>query len=83
MVNKGRIHRELGNLERYLWNLIKLDDEVRLKIGQFMILWKISIGNPHNKKSSVLDENSLSNQSLKMRENLYHENDLKPKLNWN
>ena len=32
MVNKGWIHRELGKFERYLWNLIKLDDVLRLEI---------------------------------------------------
>ena len=38
---------------------------------------------PRNQKSSDLDENSLSNRSLKMGENSYRENDLKPKLNKN
>ena len=33
MVNKSRIHGELGNFERYLLNSIKSDDEVRLEIG--------------------------------------------------
>ena len=42
MVNKGRIHRELEKFERYLLNLIKSDVELRLKIGQFMILRKIT-----------------------------------------
>ena len=41
MVNKSRIHGELGNFERYLRNLIKSDDKLRLEIGQFMILRKI------------------------------------------
>ena len=40
-----------------------------------------TIVNPRNQKLSDLDENTLSNQSLKMGENSYHENDLKPKLN--
>ena len=82
MVNKGRIHGELGNFERYLWNSIKSDDELRLEIGQFMILRK-TIANPQNKKSSDLDKNSQSNRSLKIGENSYREINLKPKLNWN
>ena len=32
MVNKGRIHGELGKFERYLRNSIKLEDELRLEI---------------------------------------------------
>ena len=39
--------------------------------------------NPRNQKSSNLDKNSQSNQSLKMGENSYRENDLKPKLKRN
>ena len=42
MVNKCRIHTELGNFERYLLNLIKSDDKLRLEIGKFMILRKIT-----------------------------------------
>ena len=37
MVNKGRIHGKLGNFERYILNSIKLDDELRLEIGKFII----------------------------------------------
>ena len=40
-----------------------------------------SIANPQNQKSSDLDENSQSNRSLKMRENIDREIDLKLKLN--
>ena len=39
-----------------------------------------SIVNPRNQKSSDLDKNSQSNQSLKLGENLYREIDLKQKL---
>ena len=42
MVNKGRIHRELGNFERYLWNSIKSDDDISLEIRQFIIVRKIT-----------------------------------------
>ena len=42
MVNKGRIHGELGNFERYLQNSIKLDDELSLEIRYFVILRKIN-----------------------------------------
>ena len=41
------------------------------------------ISNPPNKKSSDLAKYSQSNRSLKMRENSYRENDLKPKLKQN
>ena len=42
MVIKGRIHRELGKFERYLWNSVKSDDEMSLEIGHFSILRKIT-----------------------------------------
>ena len=42
MVNKGRIHGELGNFERYLWNSIKSDNELSLEIRHFIILRKIT-----------------------------------------
>ena len=41
------------------------------------------IANPRNQKSSDLDENSLSNRSLKIGENFYCKIDLKQKLKWN
>ena len=67
MVNKGRIHGELGKFERDLSNSIESDDELSLEIRHFIIL-RNSIVNPWNKKSSDLDENSQSNQSLKIEE---------------
>ena len=42
MVNKGQIHGELRNFERYLSNSIKLDDELSLEIRHFIILRKIN-----------------------------------------
>ena len=42
MVNKGQIHGGLGKIERYLLNLIKLDNELRLEIDKFMISRKIT-----------------------------------------
>ena len=33
MVNKGRIHRELGTFLMFSLNLIKLDDESMIEIG--------------------------------------------------
>ena len=85
MVNKGRIHRELGNFEIYLWNSIKSENELRLEIKNNSIEIKKdnSISNLRNQKSSDLDYNLWSNQSLKMRENIDREIDWKPKLNWN
>ena len=76
MVIKGRIHGELGKFEIYLWNSVKSDDELRLKIGHD-IQKDNSIANPQNKKSGDLDENSQSNRSLKLGENSYREIDLK------
>ena len=54
MVIKGRIHGELGKFEIYLWNLVKLDDELRLEIGQFMILRKITQLQIHGIKNQVI-----------------------------
>ena len=57
---------------------------MRLEIGKFMILKKITQLRIHEiKKSSDLDQNSQSNQSLKLGENLYREIDLKQKLKQN
>ena len=42
MVIKGRIHGELGKFEIYLWNSVKSDDELRLEIGYFSTLRKIT-----------------------------------------
>ena len=38
MVNKGRIHRELGKLLMIILNLIKWDDESMIEIGENSIL---------------------------------------------
>ena len=38
MVNKGRIHRELGKLLMIYSNLIKLDDESMIEIRQIDVL---------------------------------------------
>ena len=54
MVIKGRIHGELGNFERYLWNSVKSDDEIRLEIGQFNILRKITQFRIHGIKNQVI-----------------------------
>ena len=40
MVNKGRIHKELGKFLMISSNLIKSDDESMIEIGQMDILWK-------------------------------------------
>ena len=34
MVNTGRIHREIRNFRDIFWNLVKLDDELRLEIRE-------------------------------------------------
>ena len=54
MVIKGRIHRELGKFERYLWNSVKSDDELRLEIGHFHILRKITQFQIHGIKNQVI-----------------------------
>ena len=43
MVNKGRIHEELGKVLIYFLILIKSDDELSLEISQFSILRKITL----------------------------------------
>ena len=73
MVIKGRIHRELGKFERYLWNSVKSHDELRLEIGY--IKKDNSILNPRNQKSDDLDKNSKSNRNLKLREIFVLKND--------
>ena len=54
MVIKGRIHGELGIFERYLQNSVKSDDEMRLEIGQFNILRKITQNRIHGIKNQVI-----------------------------
>ena len=54
MVNKGRIHRKLGNFERYLWNSIKSHNELRLEIRYFIILRKITQLRIHEIKNWVI-----------------------------
>ena len=54
MVIKGRIRVELGKFEIYLWNSVKLDDELRLEIRQFMILRKITQLQIHGIKNQVI-----------------------------
>ena len=51
---KGRIHRELGKFEIYLWNSVKSEDELRLEIGWFMILRKITQLRIHGIKNQVI-----------------------------
>ena len=54
MVIKGRIHRELGNFERYPWILVKSDDEMGLEIRDFDILRKITQNRIHGIKNQVI-----------------------------
>ena len=54
MVIKGQIYGELGNLERYLRNSIKLDKKLRLEIGQFIILRKITQLRIHGIKNQTI-----------------------------
>ena len=54
MVIKGRIHGELGKSKRYLWNSVKSDDELRLEIGCFSILRKITQFQIHGIKNQVI-----------------------------
>ena len=54
MVIKGRIHRELGKFEIYLWNSVKSNDELRLEIGRFMILRKITQFQIYGIKNQVI-----------------------------
>ena len=83
MVIKGWIHGELGKFEIYLWNSVKSDNELRLEIERLSIKKDNSIVIPRNQKSGDLDENSLSNRSLKLGENSYRDFDLKQKLKQN
>ena len=54
MVIKGPIHRELEKFEIYLSNSVKSDDELRLEIGKFMILRKITQLRIHGIKNQVI-----------------------------
>ena len=54
MVNKGRIHGDLRNFERYLQNSIKSDDELSLEIRHFIILRKITQFQIHGIKNRVI-----------------------------
>ena len=54
MIIKGQIHGELGNFERYFRNLIKSDNELRLEIGQFITLRKITQLQIHGIKNQVI-----------------------------
>ena len=54
MVIKGQFYGELGKFEIYLWNSIKSDDELRLEIGHFMILRKITPLRFHGIKNQVI-----------------------------
>ena len=54
MVIKGRIHAELGKFERYLQILVKSDDELKLEIGRFDILRKITQNRIHGIKNQVI-----------------------------
>ena len=54
MVIKGRIHGELGKFERYLGNSVKSDNELRLEIGHFSILRKITQFRIHRIKNQVI-----------------------------
>ena len=42
MVNKGRIHREIGKFLMIPSNLIKLDNDSMIEIGDFDILRKMT-----------------------------------------
>ena len=54
MVIKGQIHGELGKFERYLWNSVKSDDEMRLEIREFMILRKTTQFRIHGIKNQMI-----------------------------
>ena len=54
MVIKGRIHKELGKFERYIWNSVKSDDELRLEIGHFSILRKVTQFQIHGIKNQMI-----------------------------
>ena len=54
MVIKGRIHGELGKIERCSWNLVKSDDEMSLEIGHFDILRKITQNRIHGIKNQMI-----------------------------
>ena len=54
MVIKSRIHGELGEFERYLLNSVKSDDELRLEIGRFSIIRKITQFRIHGIKNQMI-----------------------------
>ena len=54
MVVKGRIHGELGKFDIYLSNSVKSDDELRLEIGRFMILRKMTQLRIHGIKNQMI-----------------------------
>ena len=54
MVNKGRIHRELGKFLMISSNLIKSDDESMIEIGKNEIMKENFKTIPRNQKSSNL-----------------------------
>ena len=54
MVIKGRIHGDLGKFEIYLWNSVKSDNELRIEIGHFSILRKITQFRFHRIKNQVI-----------------------------
>ena len=54
MINKGRIHKELGKFFRYLWKSIKSDDELRLEMRKFSVLRKITLIQIHRIKNQEI-----------------------------
>ena len=96
MVNKGRIHRELGKFFRYLWNSIKSDNELSLGIRQFSILIKIYkfteykikwFGLEFAKKSKFKNERKFYHEiwlktEIKLKLNLIYNSKCKSNAKW-
>ena len=84
MVIKGRIHGELGNFERYHWNSVKSDDELRLKIGRFSILRKITQNRIYGIKNEVIWWRIRREiEDWREEKKFVSKNELKPKIKQN
>ena len=80
MVNKGRIHKELGKFFMISSNLIKSNDESMLEIGKFDFMKENLKMNPRNQKSLNLDLISWRNHRMNIGEFFENKNRKKTKL---
>ena len=64
MVNNRRIHKELGKFFMISLNLIKLDDEMVIKLSNLIFKRENSKMNPGNETSLNLDQISQRNYQM-------------------